>query len=62
MRRHPPHRVEDELGRSPLACTALEVFQQQTPPAATAGLWPQIQIAPYNDNPNATRWYGKRLD
>ena len=19
-------------------------------------------IAPYNDNPNATRWYGKRLD
>jgi hypothetical protein len=43
-------RVEDELGRSPLACTALEVFQQQTPPAA------------YNDNPNATRWYGKRLD
>ncbi len=33
--------------------------------AAAGGLYARSgfeAIAPYNDNPNATRWYGKRLD
>ncbi|HAN26006.1 MAG TPA: PadR family transcriptional regulator, partial [Microbacterium ginsengisoli] len=32
--------------------------------AAAAGLYASsgfVTIPPYNENPNATRWYGKRL-
>jgi GNAT superfamily N-acetyltransferase len=53
--------LEDEARRLGAAELVLDTHHSLT---AAAGLYASsgfVAIPPYNDNPNATRWYGKRL-
>ncbi|MBN9209024.1 MULTISPECIES: GNAT family N-acetyltransferase [Microbacterium] len=53
--------LEDEARRLGAAELVLDTHHSLT---AAAGLYASsgfVTIPPYNDNPNATRWYGKRL-
>ncbi|WP_235559489.1 GNAT family N-acetyltransferase, partial [Microbacterium sp. Leaf351] len=53
--------LEDEARRLGATELVLDTHHSLT---AAAGLYDSsgfVTIPPYNDNPNATRWYGKRL-